>query len=662
MPTKVLHFIEKDEKQRKVEKTISDLINKEPSNYVSHDVSSFSEDSHTWNVTRLQLKNVTKIKTNQKDSDIEKARQKEGLLVFGSGPNLNDGTGRVIFSTVKRNQLKLSHLEALTSGGFVYQKERFQSTYSDRCFSVGKDLFHYTPGFETTAAFQCHRSHSHWMGTHTIDRDENGSTIRGKLEVTMFYLYGSDAKINMITPETNFVKHFKIELHQLKPSWCGCMLGVMVSRVKITAIETIECIIPHDEGYGYKEEVREVTLQDKKFETRIMKFDMNGDHDDRYFKLHVNHFNCTLPNLGVTFFSKNCSRTYALRFSVTLTCLEKKCTSTFNVTLNVAVVSKESAKLNEVENGLFKKRDYPYIQRFPKTEAVAQDIDEWVRKKALAIGNLTLNSHICAIPGDGVIFGIITISQFCHDIQTDGSTSLIVEEDEDNAVDPPVDYTDAIVYCKSSIWFRSKDMEVQLNKSCYFSPAVVNYLEQYRPDGDRFRLGWRSTLFVGESLGNATSWLSLNKKERSVYVKKINISFVEITQRNEGESHSYKVNTLTVVDKKYGRFQGVPLNIKNGRADFPKELLDGVWPELNPTVVTNLFSRENFLEIRLEIKTSFASTEHVGLNVRCFNIGDYEALVASSSLPPYQDKDEKLDEKQIEKQLDVKQTEKEGTE
>lgn len=661
MPTKVLHFIEKDENQRKVEKTISDLINKEPSNYVSHDVSSFTDSSHTWNVTRLQLKNVTKIEaTEQKDSDIEKVRQKEGILVFGSGPNLNDGTGRVIFSAVKRNQLKLSHLESLMSGHFANERARFNSTYADRCFRVGKELFHYTPGFETDAAFQCHRSHAHWLGTHSIDRDENGSTVRGTLKVTKLNFIGSTEPCNVISPENNLKDHFDIKLGQLKPSWCGCMLDVMISRVKITAVETTECIIALDEGYGYKKNVREATLHDKEFQTEIKRSDMKGDHDDRNFKLPFAHYNCSLPNLGATFFSNNCSRTYALRFSVTLMCLEKKCTSTFNVTLNIVVGLKEFEKLKAVENGLFKKRDFLYIQNFPKTEAVAQDIDEWVRKKALAIGKLTLNSHMCAIPRKDVIFGIITISQFCHDIQNDGISSLVTEEDEDededDAVDPPVDYTDAIVYHKSFYYFRSKDVKVKLRKSSCYSLAVVNYMGRYRPDGTKFRLGWsRKSLVLGEPIWNWNSWLCLVQKEKKVYVKKINISFVERTQRNEGENRSCKVITKTLVDKKYGRFQGLPLHIKNWRAELPKELLDGVWPEFNPTVVTNLFSRENTLEFRLEIKTSFATTHYVGLRVKCFTYGDYDALVESSSLPPYHEEDEKqLTEKRL--------TEKEGTE
>lgn len=643
MSTKVLHFIEKDKNQRNVEKTISELINKEPSNYVSHDVSSFTESSHTWNVTRLQLKNVTNIEaTEQKDSDIEKVRQKEGILVFGSGPNLNDGTGRVIFTAVKRNQLKLSHLEALMNGYFQSESNRFNSTYSDRCFSVGGELFHYAPGFETDSAFQCHRSHAHWLGTHSIDRDENGSAVRGTLKVSKFGLYGSTER-NLILPERNLNNDFEIELHQLKPSWCGCMLDVMVSRVKITAVETTECIIPLDEGYGYEGDIREATLQDKEFQTEIKRSDMKGDHDDRYFKLPFAHYDCSLPNLGATFFSKNCSRTYALRFSVTFMCLEKKCTSTFNVTLNIVVGLKEFEKLKAVENGLFKKRDYLYIQNFPKTEAVAQDIDEWVRKKALAIGKLTLNSHICAIPGEEVIFGIITVSQFCHDIQNDHSSSLIIEEDEDNAVDPAVDYTDAIVYSNHSFRFRSKNLEMKLKRSHCYSPGVVQYMGRYQPDGTKFGLGWKAnSMVLDEPLWTSDSWLCLDdQKKRTVYVKKINISFVERTQRNEGESRSQKVKTQTLVDKKYGRFQGVPLHIKKGSAELPKELLDGVWPQFNPTVATNLFSRENALEIRLEIKTSFATTEYVGLRIEYFIYGNYDALVESSSLPPYHEEDEK---------------------
>ncbi|PSK35233.1 hypothetical protein C7M61_004691 [Candidozyma pseudohaemuli] len=344
MSTRIIHFIEDDYNQLIVEEALSRLITKKPSHYVSHEVSKIICGNKTWNVTALQLNGATKMKGEEmQDSFIRRARRKDGVLVFGSGPNLHDGTCRVVVSVFKRKQLDLSHIESHIKNSFCGRVEMGKSIYAARCLEVGGSIFQYTPAFECKAFTKYYHSDAQSMKERTIDTEDN-SIIRGKLEVKYvpFSYIGTIEKYNLLYPRLNVKNDFSLRLVQLKPSWCGCMLSVMATRVKVTAIETTACKIPFNEEYRYQEEVREVILKDERVNIVINELDLRGD--DRHFELDSSLYSCTLPNLGVTFFSRNCSRRYALRFSITLMCLEQKCTSTFDVTMDVVVPLEEYKK------------------------------------------------------------------------------------------------------------------------------------------------------------------------------------------------------------------------------------------------------------------------------------------------------------------------------
>lgn len=256
---------------------------------------------------------------------------------------------------------------------------------------------------------------------------------------------GAFEKYNLVSPRLNVKNYFSFRLVQLKPSWCGCMLSVMATRVKVTAIETTECKIPFNEEYKYQEEVREVILKDERVNIVINEMDLRGD--DRHFELDPSLYSCTLPNLGVTFFSRNCSRTYALRFSITLMCLEQKCTSTFDVTMNVVVPLEEQEKKEKAINRLVKKEDRIVMKRFQKSEVTVQEISKWTDRQKAIEGKRALTSYICAISGKDYILGVLTVSRFGP-----VSEKQRLLSPSNSGMDPDdfdVDYTDAILFSDS---------------------------------------------------------------------------------------------------------------------------------------------------------------------------------------------------------------------
>lgn len=636
MSTRIIHCIEDDYNQRIVEEALSRLITKKPSHYVSHEVSKITCGNKTWNVTALQLNGAAKMKGEEmEDSFIRRARRKDGVLVFGSGPNLQDGTCRVVVSVFKRKQLDLSHIESHIKNSFCGRVEMGKSIYAARCLEVGGSIFQYTPAFECKAFTEYYHSNAQSMKERTIDTEDN-SIIRGKLEVKYvpFNYIGTIERYNLLYPRLNVKNDFSLRLVQLKPSWCGCMLSVMATRVKVTAIETTSCKIPFNEEYRYQEEVREVILKNERVNIVINELDLRGD--DRHFELDSSLYSCTLPNLGVTFFSRNCSRRYALRFSITLMCLEQKCTSTFDVTMDVVVPLEEFKKEGKAVYRLVKKKDRILMRRFQNSEVTVQEISKWADREKAIEGQRALSSHICAISGKNHILGVLTVSRFGP---VSEKQELLIPSNCDIHPDDldDVDYTDAIVFSDGGFHFRSKNVDVEITRSPFLSfEGPPKALDSSR--NSTYRLEVCNVSFSGEALKDHFDiWLHLELWASRVYVKNLKIVLFTKTV----EATALYVRSIELPQLKYEPFEDFTLNLTNGCAKFPKEVFPGILPPFKPTSVTSQSLCNTIICIRLEVKTFFSAAEPVELIEELVVPGDYEALVESSLLPPYVEVEDK---------------------
>lgn len=82
---------------------VSLQIQKDPSNYVSHDSHTFWVKDKHWKATIVRFKKLP-ISTKNDTSAIEKARKIEGILDFGQGPKFNDGRIRLLSSIIRPRQ------------------------------------------------------------------------------------------------------------------------------------------------------------------------------------------------------------------------------------------------------------------------------------------------------------------------------------------------------------------------------------------------------------------------------------------------------------------------------------------------------------------------------------------------------------------------------
>ncbi|PSK35451.1 hypothetical protein C7M61_004487 [Candidozyma pseudohaemuli] len=121
MTREFLHFIQKNLNEI-VEGAIEEVLCSDPSNYVSHTVDTFNVDMTLWHVTALELQNVPLVEgTNY----IRTAREMEGILVLGSGPDMND---------VSVELKEISSCKVPFKSGFGHQKDVRSQVLQDKTF------------------------------------------------------------------------------------------------------------------------------------------------------------------------------------------------------------------------------------------------------------------------------------------------------------------------------------------------------------------------------------------------------------------------------------------------------------------------------------------------------------------------------------------------
>ncbi|PSK35449.1 hypothetical protein C7M61_004485 [Candidozyma pseudohaemuli] len=127
-----LHFIQKDLNEA-AEGAIEEVLRSDPSKYVSHTASSFNVDLTLWHVTALELQNIPLVEgTNY----LQAAREKEGMLVLGSGPDMNDGSCRLVYSIIKPSQLSVEPFGAFDTSSLCKKYEALGRCSAVRCFSI----------------------------------------------------------------------------------------------------------------------------------------------------------------------------------------------------------------------------------------------------------------------------------------------------------------------------------------------------------------------------------------------------------------------------------------------------------------------------------------------------------------------------------------------
>lgn len=390
-----LYFIEKNEKPKSLSSAVAHEVEKDSSNCVSHDTHTFTIKQEVWTVSMLELEKARIVSRST-----NRAQEVEGNLILGQWPKLDDGQGRIVFSFMELRQLQIV-------------PSKWQYAWGDnalicvRCFQVGNVKFPLGVGFS-------HEEPEQWdSALEALDDDlEN---ISGSINFQAFatYIPPRDCIVvlpyNVVKSGSRLGSFMTLQLRQESVSLCSCNSRVFITHVTITLVEYLQFKVARGEGFEVEKKFRTVTLKDCKTNFQLLPVQLSKELGGDVFSTR-SLFNCELPNLGPTFHSNECSRTYLLKIDLQARCTLNKqpCTANLSTLLDIEVgleteLSKDSTTSNEI-----KECDFVSVDQFPNDPMVVQDIFELVVDRCSKM-SWTLGHQICVLYQKENVFVVTTI-------------------------------------------------------------------------------------------------------------------------------------------------------------------------------------------------------------------------------------------------------------
>lgn len=635
MTREFLHFIQKNLNEA-VEGAIEEVLCSYPSKYVSHTVDTFNVDLTLWHVTALELQNIPLVEgTNY----LQVAREKEGMLVLGSGPDMNDGSCRLVYSIIKPSQLSVEPFGAFDTSSLCKNYEALGSYHGLRCLSLGEKRIPHIPDV-TFRSSHCYGPQSNATDTIAPGGANNlWFSVYGKMKVKV---HSDDDtiplnEVKVFRPLCRLGDKLLILFHQLKPSFCSCSEDVWVHRVTVVLKEITTCKVPIHDSFGYQQDVREFTLRKEKCNQRIVSCATEGTDDQLIAYLEKSCYDCCLPNLGPTFFSDTMSRTYELHFTVILGCSAVKCFSIFepSIGINVAVVDHEN---NDISPGQQTKRegDVFHIVSLPYSSTTVQDFKRSVKERLQGLGLDFSAYHTFSHSTTAGVVTLMTVNL------SSMSSLLLIESSLESREEGPYDCKDTIVYSDGCYRMCSSGVISKLFETfqlTFPTSSRLISLAKYQPN-----VGDIGATFLCENRVAPNKFctykLLLSCPERcNLYLHKLSVELVEKTLTMEGLAYKDQERSIPLVCRQFRSLKCKSLDYcgqhKEGFFyDVPKEFTHYTLPMLEPTVITPTFYREYFLVVKVKVSKSF---------FRCFRIAvvrsvpiSADNLLAYLRPPPYE--------------------------
>lgn len=363
-----IYFIESLDQPNGFYRAVEEEIQKLPSNYITHETYTVAANQKAWTVTGLLLKNVDVVEDT---TSLEKARKNEGVFNFGLGPYLFDGKPRIVFSLLRREQL---HYDP------VYPKQNTQKTIlGTRCVHIG-DL---RIPLEYAVSQMLLSKYRKSLKPKKAVKSEN----------PIFLLLESYYKSNKLwcIPHSRIVNagaslpdFLQLKLYQNEPFFCRCQENFDVKYVKVVLEEHIWCKVLSKVGFKVQEEVREATLRDEEI---YFTFRNPFKFDGSRFSTSINDkvFECNLPNIGPSFISDDCARTYTLRTELTFYCTAGKCSSTLSTRINLDVAIEDNVSTIKPLKQPQRVQTLLFFDKIPMTPNIVQNVASYTALRTINV-------------------------------------------------------------------------------------------------------------------------------------------------------------------------------------------------------------------------------------------------------------------------------------
>lgn len=358
------------------------IIEKDPSNYVSHDSYTSWLKGKQWKATILRLRELPKAKTDDL-SAIKNAREIEGIQDFGQGPNMKDGKVRLLSSVIHLKQLLM-----------------MPSPYWKRTHEWVVQCFH---SMDDRVPLACGVTHK--VGKRIYEFNNDGAVYLKMIASYKTSRFSDSGLLNVVSPGAEISEFFEIQMNLTNTYFCRCQAKLSLKRVVVNLKETTRCILPQLKGFGIQEDIRTSTLRDVELKNPLDPSAFIHKGSVFVANLKKSIYDCNLPKIGPTFHSEICSRSYALEIKATIECdSNDSCRSEFSTLIDIDVAINDSTSDIQPQDQVHKKQDVLSLEKVDLSPFIVTDAESIMAKRLQQVHSDSFGYHVSATAmGDSVM-------------------------------------------------------------------------------------------------------------------------------------------------------------------------------------------------------------------------------------------------------------------
>lgn len=601
---------------------VSLQIKKDPSNYVSHDSHTLWVKGKQWKATIVRFEKLPKSK-GKDISAIEKARKVEGILDFGQCPNLNDGRIRLLSSIIRpRQALVMPNIDL-----------NLECEWEMQCFHSMDDRvpleFGVTHGVE--------KRQYEFEKISSNDRTVNLKVI-ARYKTRKFENSGL---LNVVSPGAKLSKFFSFQMDQTSPFLCRCRGEVSLNHIIVNLKEITRCIVPRSKGFDVQEDTLTTTLRDTKNNgvLDVSKFKLENAVFTRLLPKHM--YNCKLPNIGPTFHSENCSRTYALEVKMIFECDSKKsCRSEYSTLMDIDVAIDDDNSDLCPPKQVVKSQEFLSFQMAKLSPSILSEVESLMARWLHQVHSNSLGHHASATTmGDSVV--VFTTVFLPGDY---------IKEKSFSGWRPGVKKNDAAQQLR--LFPSEEGWKLEGGATCERTflqsafLAVFDYpffLESYVPEYSTFSLSEHITperLACPGMCLNELIFLKLyDDTMLHKYIEVVNVNVELQTQETHRTSEGKQVlkthnRNLQKMEPRT-RFHMVKRKGRDRVLLIPDDLIDCEIPDVPPSLLSNTMNRAYSVCVSVKVKSSEQNTCYHACTLFELPIGKKGDLLSKGQPPPY---------------------------
>ncbi|QWU88951.1 hypothetical protein CA3LBN_003274 [Candidozyma haemuli] len=421
-----LHFIER---QKSYESLSSAIATLKDSDYISYDTHTFVIDNETWTASSLQVQNFKIL--SRKEYPLNDVKKSEGVSKFGSWPKLDDGQGRIVYSFMYLHQLSMisSHwLDSWDEGALIcvrlLQVGQFKMPLDVSFSYEGRD--NSKEELESQDDYIELKNASEF-GNELEERHKNSINLQAVASYIPPDEYNLLSSCNIVRSGSSINDFLSLQIRQESASLCSCDSDVSIKHVNVTLVEHLQ-FKPNISVNGIAEETRSLLLKDSDSDFDCSPQLFTKSADGFVCLPEASLYDCDLPNLGPTFHSDTCSRTYRLEFDLQAECRgEKPCSANISTSLDIEIGSEVDSSEKTAKAKVYKAQDLVFVDSLPRTENLVPNISDYVSEKLSNVEHC-LGHQTCVSCQKYIVTAVTTI----YSSSSLSYATYDEEEDEDD--------------------------------------------------------------------------------------------------------------------------------------------------------------------------------------------------------------------------------------